>query len=244
MSLVLDLQTGSPMNEETVRQLDAGMERQLARVRAEQDRGLQRVGWKVAMNVPAVQKQLGLDGWVVGALPAEGVLDEPVFRTPADSKIHIEAEIAIRLGTSLPSLASTEEAVECIEGFAPAIEIVDYGLPTDGGLAGISAHSFFHAGSWICGTLGSFCPIAPEFPVVFRNDEKVADAVPELALNDPAPIALGTAALLERYGEHLNGGDWILCGSLIQPVQAAPGDVFTIDFGPLGRSELRIEDGA
>lgn len=229
------------MKEETVRELDTGMMHQLARVRAEQDRGLQRVGWKVALNVPAVQKHLGLDGWVLGALPAEGVLDEPIFQASSESKIHLEAEIAIRLGSSLPSLASAEEAAESIEGYAPAIELVDYALPNDGGLAGISAHSFFHAGSWVAGAHGAFHPIGPEFPVVFRNGEKVAEAVPELVLNDPAAIALGAAALLERYDERLDGGDWVLCGSLIQPVEAAPGDLFQVDYGPMGRIEMRIE---
>jgi len=229
------------MKEETVRQLDVGMGRQLARVRAEQDRGLQRVGWKVALNGLAVQKQLGLDGWVIGALPAECVLDEPAFQTTGDQKIHLEAEIAIRLGTSLPSLATPEEAAESIEAYAPAVEFVDYALPTNDGLPGISAHSFFHAGSWIGGAHGGFHPIGPDFPVVFRNGEKVAEAVPELALNDPAPIALGTAALLERYDERLDGGDWILCGSLIQPVECAPGDRFAIDYGPMGALEVHIE---
>lgn len=229
------------MKEELVRQLDAGMERQLARVRAEQDRGLQRVGWKVALNVPAIQKQLGLDGWVLGALPAEGVLDEPRFQIAPDRKIHLEAEIAIRLGTSLPSLATPEEAAESIEAYAAAVELVDYALPTSEGLTGISAHSFFHAASWVSAAHGGFHPIGPEFPVVFRNGERVADAAPELALNDPAPIALGAAALLERYDERLDGGDWIFCGSLIQPVEASAGDVFEIDYGPMGRLEFRID---
>lgn len=229
------------MKEEVVRQLDAGMEHQLARVRAEQDRGLPRIGWKVALNVPAVQKHLGLDGWVLGALPAASALVEPVFAVPAESRIHLEAEIAIRLGTSLPSRVTPEEAAEAIEGYAPAIELVDYALPKDRGLAQISSHGFFHAASYVGGAYGGFHPIGPDFPVVFRNGEPVAQAVPELALNDPAPIALGAATLLERYDERLDGGDWILCGSLVQPVEAAPGDLFVVDFGPMGQIELRIE---
>jgi len=228
------------MKEDIIRQIDAGMERQLARVRAEQARGLPRVGWKVALNVPAVQKHLGLDGWVVGALPAACVLDEPVFRATAGGKIHLEAEIAIRLGTSLPSRITPEEAALSIEGYAPAIELVDYGLPNEG-LEEIAGHSFFHAGSWVGSAYGGFHSIGPEFPVVHRNGKRVAAAVPELALNDPASIALGTAALLERYDERLDGGDWILCGSLIEPVAAEPGDGFLVDYGPMGTLELRIE---
>lgn len=229
------------MKEEVVRQLDAGMDRQLARVRSEQDRGLQRVGWKVALNAPPVQKQLGLDGWVVAALPAECVLDEPVFEAAPERKIHIEVEIAIRLGTSLPSRVTPEEAAESIEGYAPAIELVDYALPTNEGLTGISAHSFFHAGSWVGVAHGGFHPIGPEYPIVYKDGEPVAGAVPELAVNDPALIALGTAALLERYDERLDGGDWIFCGSLINPVEATAGDEFAVDFGPMGAIDLRIE---
>lgn len=229
------------MKEEVVRQLDAGMDRQLARVRAEQDRGLQRVGWKVALNGPAVQKQLGLDGWIAAALPAECVLGEPVFETAPERSIHIEAEIAIRLGTSLPSRVTPQEAAESIEGYAPAIELVDYALPTNEGLTGIAAHSFFHAGSWVGGAHGGFHPIGPDYPVVFKNGEPVAGAIPELAVNDPSLVALGTATLLERYDEHLEGGDWIFCGSLIDPVEAVAGDHFTIDFGPMGTTDLRIE---
>lgn len=228
------------MKEELVRQIDAGMERRLAEVRAEQDRGLGRIGWKVAVNAPATQKQLGLDGWVACPLPATGALDEPVFAIAEGQKIHLEAEIAIRLGTSLPSLVTPEEAAQSIEGFAPAIELVDYGLPVDG-LEAMAAHSFFHVGSWIGGAFGGFHPIGPEFPVVYRGDKPIAGPVEELALNDPAPIALGTAALIERYDERLDGGDWILCGSLISPVACASGDRFAVDFGPMGRVEIAFE---
>ena len=229
------------MNEQTVRDLDAGMERQLARVRAEQDRGLPRIGWKVALNAPTIQKQLGIDGWVVGALPAEGSLSEPLVSCREGRPLYLEAEVALRLGTSLPSRITPEEAAETIEGFAPAIEIVDFSLPTKGGLAEISSHSFFHAASWVGGALGGFHTLSPEFPVVRKNGEPVASAIPDFALNDPTAIALGVAALLERYDERLEGGDWIFCGSLIQPVEARPGEHFVVDFGPMGTVEMQVD---
>jgi len=228
------------MREDVVRRIDAGMERRLEAVRAEQAQGLRRIGWKVAVNAPAVQKALGLDGWLVSPLPARRALHEPVFQIPAGARIHLEAEIAMCLGTSLPARVDRSEAADSIEAFAPAIELVDYALPASD-LGAMAEHGFFHAGSWIGSAIGPFQAIGPRFPVVYRNGGRVAGAIPDQALHDPATIALGTAALLDRYDERLDGGDWILCGSLIEPVACEPGDVLTVDFGPMGPLEIRFE---
>lgn len=228
------------MDQALVRQIDAGMERRLHTLRTQGRSGPDRLGWKVAMNNPASRAAFGLDGWLVGALPASTGLSEGSFKREAGSDLHLEAEIAVRLGTSLPPRASADEALESIDCFAPAIELVDFALPR-ATLEEITAHAFFHVACWVGTGTGTYGPMALQLPIVRRNGEVIASPDPTRALADPTPIVQGVAELLERYEERLEGGDWILCGSLIEPVSAEALDLFSIDFGALGTLEMRID---
>lgn len=230
------------MDEEIARALENGTSRNLAHARAEQDRGLSRVGWKISAALPALRQRLGLDGWTVSALTAGGSLDEPVFTLTENRRIYLEAGIAVRLGTSLPADVSAEEAAESIEGFAPAVEFLDFSLGSDD-LEEIASHGFFHAASWIGGALGGFHELAPDHPVILRDGEAVTAPSPELALNDPTALIRGAASLLDRYDERFDGGDWLLCGPLVHPTPCNVGEHLEIDFGPMGKLSVVIEAG-
>ena len=221
----------SETEEDVAQAIAAGMKAQLERVPS-------RAGWKVAFNVKAVQERLNLDGWLVGALPRATFLhtSEP-WVLPAGGVPKIEAEIAVQMREDVPADVSPEAALAAIEFYAPAIELVDFGQPADS-LQTMVSHSFFHAGARVGERHSHFTALGEAFPQVSRNGEVVRGPVEEQRLPDPTVVVRRASRILAAQGAGLRAGDWILCGSLIEPLPASPGDHFELDFGPLGRMQL------
>jgi 2-keto-4-pentenoate hydratase len=221
----------------------AGMRLQLARLRAALAAGMPRLGWKIGINVPEVQKRAGLPhcgvGWLDGRQRhASGDL----LRLQRADRLRAEAELAIRIGSDVRPSMDLAAARRCIAGVCPALEIVDYGLPGDG-LEGVIAHSMFHAAT----VLGPELPWVPDaglgvrWPTLRAGEREAAAPRRDLVAEDPAAIALFAAAYLESFGEQLQAGDWILSGSYMAealPLQA--GCEVRADFGALGAVHARI----
>lgn len=221
----------SDQPEDVAAAIAAGMRTQLERVTA-------RAGWKVAFNVRAVQKRLNLDGWLVGALPQSTFLEdgEP-WVLPDGGVPKIEAELALQMGRDVPADVSPDAARDAIEFYAPAIELVDFSKPMDS-LEAMVSHSFFHAGARIGERHSQFTPLGEQYPQVSRNGDVVRGPVDEQRVPDPTVVVRRAARVLGAQGVGLRAGDWILCGSLIEPLPASAGDHFELDFGWLGRMQL------
>src|SRR5205809_319869 len=87
------------------------MQAQLARWRRRIAGGAARVGWKIGFNSPAAQRQLGLDGTVVGHLTQATVLAPGTSHSLAGSHlVSAEPEVAIHLGRDVPAGAGGEAA--------------------------------------------------------------------------------------------------------------------------------------
>jgi 2-keto-4-pentenoate hydratase len=200
----------------------------------------ERAGWKVAFNVRSVQQALGLDGWLVGAIPRAMVLDAPRFTVTTGLRLKLEAEIGLRLATDVAPDAGVDEARDAIGGFSAAVEVVDYARPAEG-LTDVVAHSFFHAASWFAAEREHFTPLSTDRPTVHRNDIFVREPTPEQAVPDPGTVVARAAALLASAGLALEAGDRILCGSLIEPINVRPGDRFDIDYGELGTVHFEFD---
>jgi len=211
---------------------------------AQLSRGGPRAGWKVAFNVAAVQRHFGLDGWLLGALAESCRLPVATpYNIVEGRKIKLEAELALKLGVDVVAGATLDFARAAIAAVVAAIELVDYSLPS-GSLSDIVAHSFFHAGFVVGEPRESFVPLGPQEPTVIRNGEVVRGPDAALRIEEPASILLRASQLLERHGQVLRAGEWVLCGSLIDPVSVRPGDAFEIDYGALGKLELSITSPA
>ena len=62
-------------------------------------------------------------------------------------------------------------------------------------------------------------------------------------LDHPANGIAWLAKKLARFGEGLAAGEFVLAGSFTRPVAATGGDVFEVDYGPLGRVDIRFDRG-
>jgi 2-oxo-3-hexenedioate decarboxylase len=196
----------------------AGMRAQLARRDAELAEGAEPLGWKIGINVPAVQERLGIDAPVVGYMtsrsPVEpgGQADVSGWSTPM-----LEPEVAIRVGEDGRAAS-----------LAPAIELVDVDLPFDD-VEAILAGNIFHRAV----VLGDERPrdsAAGRCRVLVDGEE--AATVPVEC--DVEGTIAHVAAFLELYGARLSPGEVIIAGSLTAPLPVTPGSRIEVEVGELG----------
>jgi 2-oxo-hept-3-ene-1,7-dioate hydratase len=199
----------------------------LARRDAELAAGARSVGWKIGFNTPAIQEHFGLTEPVVGYLTDAGMtLVGGTVSLAGWSAPAVEVEVAIRVGTDLG-----------VAGLAPALELVDLGVPFDD-IEVVLADNICQRGV----VFGPEVPGVDPWAVVVEVTKPGAPGDLLVAAGriseDPAMTTSFVRSYLETHGAELAEGDRIIAGSMIAPVAVAPGEALHVDFGPLG--ELRI----
>jgi 2-keto-4-pentenoate hydratase len=204
------------------------MRQQLGRRQETLDAGAEHVGWKIGLNIPEVQEQLGIDEPVLGHLTSATVVEPGgEYHAGGAGRLMAEPEVAIELGED-----------QKIAGLAPAIELVDTGRPPRGeGVEGIVADNIFHSAV----VLGPSRPTPPGDGVhatVFVNGEERASA--DMA-DDLAEVVLVASRRLEEAGEKLRSGDRIIAGSITPQVgPLSPGDDVVVEVAGFGDLQVRI----
>jgi 2-keto-4-pentenoate hydratase len=214
-------------------QVKRGLSAQLEGWRERVDAGERRVGWKIGLNVPAVQEALGIDRPVIGCMTDGTLLEDGGEYRMADGKaVGVEAEIAIHMQRNVSGPVDEDEAAMAVGGLGAAMEIVDIDLPFEDAER-ILAENVFHRGV----LLGE--PIEPP-PVelgrahVLRDGTVEQGAETAAALADvPETVAL-VADYLSEHGEQLVVGDVIISGALAPILFVKAGDHVEVDLGPLG----------
>ncbi len=189
------------------------------------DAGAEHVGWKIGLNIPEVQEQLGIEEPVLGHLTSATVVEDGAeFDASGAEKLMAEPEVAIEVGEG-----------ETIAGLAPAIELVDTGRqPRGEGVEGIVADNIFHSAV----VLGERAPGPPTRATVRVNGEERANAEFTDDLEEVVRVA---ARRLAEAGESLNAGDRIIAGSItpqVGPLEA--GDELEVEVAGLGSLRVRI----
>ncbi len=188
------------------------------------DAGAERVGWKIGLNVPDIQRKLGLRESVIGHLTSATRLhDGDSFDGAAATELKVEPEVALHMGPAGQ-----------IAGYGAAIEIVDTGnAPPDA--EGIVAANIFHRGFVLA-------EAQPAMPAGLEAEVRVDD---ELRASGEAPAHFTDVVdlvgrLLGEAGEELRSGDVIIAGSLTPPQPVQPGERVDVGLGPLGALTVSI----
>ncbi len=214
------------------------MEAQLGRWRALLAGGAARVGWKIGLTDARVQRGLGLEAPVIGHLTLATTLVPGTSHSLAGAtKVGVEPEVAIHLGRDVPADADRAYCEAAILGLGPALELIDIDGPFDD-LERIVARNIFHRGV-LFGITHPERAGGSLAGITVRNHvgAQTADAV---AAGDLAELVRLASRTLGACGERLLVGDRIISGSLTPPVWVEPGDVASVDFGPLGALTLRF----
>lgn len=220
-------------------------------VKMKTDRGQAIRGHKIGLTSRAMQKIAGLSEPDYGTL-----LDDMFFESggdiPADRFIipRVEIEIAFILDAPVSGPdAAIHDVLRATEFIVPSAEIIDNrvnrvdentGMPRT--IVDTIADNAANAGVVLGGA-----PARPEAldmrwlgGIIARNGVIEETGLAAGVLNHPANGVAWLANRLAPFGERLEAGHVVLGGSFTRPVEAHPGDVFHLDFGPLGTLAFRF----
>jgi 2-oxo-3-hexenedioate decarboxylase len=216
--------------------ISEAMTAQLRRLDERLAAGMPRLGWKIGLNVPEVQRQVGLSHALIGWLDGERCYASgDTVSLPAAAKVHAEVELCVRLGRALGAAADRAQALAAVDAVAPAIELVDYGIRAQD-LPSVIRCSMFHYGV----VLGSWqlprADIAVSADVILRVGQvQSAPARAELVPAHLGELVLFVAQQLEAAGRQLHPGDLIMSGCFVpKALPLRPGETAearVADFG-------------
>ena len=162
----------------------------------------------------------------------------------------VEVELAFILGRPLrgPGV-SLFDVLGATDYVTPAIEIIDarieqFDRETKAPRKVFDTISDFAASAGI--VLGGR-PVRPDAvdlrwvgALLYKNGVIEETGLAAGVLNHPANGVAWLADKLARFDEQLNAGDVVLAGSFTRPTNAAAGDGFHVDYGPLGAVAFRF----
>lgn len=204
------------------------------------------IGWKIGINVGAVQRALGISAPVVGFLASGRQLQPGDSHSLAGgTRVGVEPEIAIHLRSPVGRDADREAARQAIGALGPAIEIVDIDIPMED-VERILAGNVFHRGVMLGppdARRGAPQPVTGVEASVLVNGQRRESADAEV-MGDPADIVALVAQRLADAGVSLDEGQVIIAGSLTPIVWVEPDDDVEVDLGSLGRLQVSFKSGA
>jgi 2-oxo-3-hexenedioate decarboxylase len=221
-----------------------GMKAQLDARRKRIESGERRVGWKIGLNAPAAQRQLGISKAMIGYLTSGTELAPGSSHSLAGAtRVGVEAEIVVEVAEPVAAGVDRERAAAAIGGLGAAIEVIDIDLPFED-LERILAGNVFHR-AVIMGAASSARADVDASEVVarvLRNGSEEATAPAGTLIGELPDIVRLVADMLGAFGETLLEGDRIISGSLTTIVWVEAGDRAEVDLGPLGKLAIGFTD--
>jgi 2-keto-4-pentenoate hydratase len=196
-----------------------------------------RVGRKVGLTAPAVQRQLGVDQPDFGVLLSDMQRGEDE-QIPHDRLIapRIEAEIAFIMGCDVEA-TDRESVLAAVDYVAPALEIVDsriagWDIGIVDTVADNASSAYFVLGK-AKATLGGYVPAGAEM-IMTINGEQASAGTGADCLGDPVNALLWVAETAAALGRPLRAGEIVLSGALGPMAPLNAGDVVEARIGGLG----------
>jgi len=206
-------------------------------------------GHKIGCTTPVMQAFLGIDHPCSG-----GIFSSKIYRNDAVvscDEFHrpgVECEIAVRLKENIdPADAPFDlgSLVGCIDGVAPAIEIVDdrYQNFRDLSIETLIADDFFGSACVLGETVTDWrdlnlVTMAGRTKV---NGKVVGEGKGSDILGHPLEALVWLANNCARHERGLSAGDLILLGSLVQVQWLQPGDIAEVEIDGLGCVNVQFQ---
>jgi 2-keto-4-pentenoate hydratase len=201
--------------------------------------GVTRVGRKIGLTSPAVQKQLGVDQPDFGVLLSDMVVEEK-DAVPAGRLLQprIEAEIAFVLGADIASADPTlDEVAAAVAQARPALEIVDsrvagWDISIADTVADNASSGLFVLGETSL-TLADLDPVAVTMTMT-QDGVEVSSGNGAACLGNPLVALQWLARKSAELGEPLRAGEVVLSGALGPMVPVQAGSVYEAELIGLG----------
>ena len=154
-----------------------------------------------------------------------------------------EPEIGVRLGADLAPGADAAAARAAIASLTPAIELADLDLAgSPDAVAPILARNIFQRRVLLSAQNRNGGDTAGLMSRVFRRGVLAAEtATPEALTGKIADLLVHLADMLGAFGERLQAGDFVICGSTVPPPLIEPDEVeFRHALDPIGEVAVRF----
>jgi 2-keto-4-pentenoate hydratase len=197
----------------TDERVERGMRRQLATAPPD------RIGWKLALNAPALMEALGLSEPALGGLFRSRVAD-------GSHSLAGAANPAVE-----PELLLEAAADGSLARVGVALEVVDFDRPLDD-LEEVLAGGVFHRAV----AFGPLVDVVSPGAAVFRVNEE--DRASVSTFEPPADTLAFVARFLRELGVSLSEGDLVIAGALAPAAPVAAGDVASLDVTHVGSVSL------
>jgi 2-keto-4-pentenoate hydratase len=203
------------------------------------------LGWKVGFGAPAMLKQLGISGPLVGFLTQNARVQSGGSVSLAGwAKPVAEPEIAVHIGRDVPAEANRDTAVAAIVGISPAIELVDVHTPPQDPERILSENIYQrHVVLGGPGTVRAGAkPDGLTCRIIRHGTESARTTDPQANTGQWIEIVRHVADVLAAFGERLRAGEIIITGSVVPPLALEPGEAeiaFQVD--PLGGVAVRFQ---
>lgn len=213
--------------------------------------GAVRVGRKIGLTSPAVQRQLGVGQPDFGVLLDDmAVADGGVVAPGRLLQPKVEAEVAFWLGADLdvdPDAPIDRARLRAaVAGAAAAIEIVDsrivgWDIRIADTVADNASSGLFVVSEHVV-PLGEVEPVDVSMTLE-HNGERVADGEGRACLGDPLTALEWLARTAAGYGDPLRAGELVLSGALGPMVAVRPGDAVRAEITGLGPVSVSFGGG-
>ena len=215
-----------------------GLERQLRRRGDSISAGQEALGWKAGFGAPASRQRFGLDGPLVGYMTDASVLDDGAeVDISGWGRAVAEPEIFVLLGADIPVGGGVEAARDAIASLGPAIELANIQPPPED-VEEILAGNIFHEGV----VLGTPDPghrgadlSGLEARVTLDGEELHRTTLLEDLTGRLVEVVAHLSDLLAGHGEAMRAGEVVICGSVVPPIDLAPGNTVGFELHPMRR---------
>jgi 2-keto-4-pentenoate hydratase len=200
-------------------------------------------GWKIAATSEAGQKHINVDGPMAGRILSETVIADGGTASMAGNEMRVgEPEFAFRMATDLPPRSqpyTVQQVLDAVGTLHPAIEIPDSRFSdfVSAGAAQIIADNacahLFVLGAPTTSNWRAL-DLVEQRPVITLREQQFTGHGRNV-LGDPRIALTWLANELRLLGVTLRAGQIVTTGTCHPPLPIQSGDVFSADFGVLGK---------
>ena len=228
--------------------IDAAYAAQRAQVETWVKAGRRRVGAKIGLTAPAVQRQLGVDRPDFGVLLADmAVPDGAEIDHGSLLQPRVEAEVAFVLGADLPDgRVTVADVVRATDFLLPAIEVVDSRIAGWDITIVDTVADNASSGMYVLGTTPrriADVDLRLCGAVLEHAGEPVSVGAGAACLGNPLHAVAWLASTLAAAGSPLRAGDVVLSGALGPMVPAVAGASYEARISGLGSVRATFSKG-
>jgi 2-oxo-3-hexenedioate decarboxylase/2-keto-4-pentenoate hydratase len=204
-----------------------------------------RVGWKIALTTPQMQKLVGVDRPCLGGIFASTLHHGQVTVKAADYvKLAVECEVAVRLGRAPSAPFTADRLADCVEAAMAGIEIVDDRAIDYSKFEAwhLMAYNAFNHGAVLAPAVKDWrrLDLTQVRGTIHIDGQEVGTGKGGDVMGHPMNALAMAAETLHGRGQGLQAGDIVLTGSVVTTKWPKPGQTAVIAVEGLGEARLSV----